>query len=386
MIPYLWICNQQQLNEVIHSYLINVNRIAIDTEFIGESYYLPKLCLIQIHSEFADTVLLIDVLSQMDLAPLFEKIVDPKIQKIIHSPKHDLAVLENFTHTKIVNVFDTQLAASFLGYGDQISLKRLLKLLLNIELSKEHQYSDWRKRPLTENQIQYAITDVYYLIHMCNQLTQQLKEKGRLEWFYEESSNLQIMRDQKYDISAKIIGRKYLKPYLHSLLKSIAETREIYSLERNIPRSIYLSDLNLIRLTLLYEKSLEASLHYLYVLEIPTDLKIMIEESIKNWIPSLEQATEKNFVTRNERVQTISEKIYQFAKTFAETHQISLPLLVTRSEINHYVKWKVQGTFDQENSLRMMKGWRYHWFGKRIENFIENELKKVEFKENQNGE
>jgi ribonuclease D len=138
--------------------LQSVNKISVDTEFYWMRTYYPILCLIQIASDVES--FLLDTLADVDYSPLVAVFEDNNIQKIMHSGSNDIPIIKKFLNCDVNNVFDTQVAAAFLGFQSQLSLKNLLKEVLDIEMEKESQFSDWRKRPLSDKQLAYAVKDV----------------------------------------------------------------------------------------------------------------------------------------------------------------------------------------------------------------------------------
>lgn len=379
MNQYQWINSEEQLSVLVNVSLKKSSKIAFDTEFVTESFYFPKLCLLQIHSEACDTVFLIDVLSGLKMDLLSEIFFNSKIEKVFHSPKHDLSILEMYFQKNIENIFDTQLAASFLGYGDQVSLKKLLKVLLNIEHLKNYQYSDWAKRPLSEEQIQYAVTDVCFLMKISDLLKEQLKEKGRYHWFQEESKQLQILRENHSNeiLVSKIKGRKWLKTSQLPLLKKLVEIREQFSIEENKPREYYLTDFHLVQLVLQNKEFNDKVNEYLQNLDLPLRLKTDIMHVLNEFSIETAQSNEFNGMKLNDVMKKLADTIFQYMREFAEIEKISLPLLVTRSEINRFVRWKVQGIGAQQKNIRFLDGWRYQLFGKEIIEKFEIVLQKL---------
>ena len=156
--------------------------ITIDTEFARDKTYFPKLCLIQIAS--ASDAVLIDPLSpELNLAPLDLILQDPNIVKVFHSAKQDLEILLLFNRHLPKNIFDTQIAASFCGFGESVSYESLVFKMLNIKVDKSSRVSDWTIRPLSVKQIDYALGDVVHLREIYLMLIKMLRHPCIVETF-----------------------------------------------------------------------------------------------------------------------------------------------------------------------------------------------------------
>lgn len=223
----------KQLNNVIEI-LKNTSQIAVDTEFYWMRTYYPELCLVQLATE--NEIFLIDTLKDLEFKKLKEIFEDKDILKIIHSATNDIPIIKRFFNCEVNNIFDTQLAATFLGFQTQSSLKTLLKEILDIEIEKESQFSDWRNRPLTQNQLNYAIKDVEYLIQLKEYLQQQLAKSEYQDFFEQELIEVQKTQFNSIEnIHAKIgnIQKFDEKTQRNAIL--IAQWRETIAQEKNIP-------------------------------------------------------------------------------------------------------------------------------------------------------
>ncbi len=181
------ISDQQALRELA-ARLSQAPAIAIDTEFVRETTYYPKLCLLQVAS--ADTIAGIDCLADLDLSPVLDVLYDPACRWVVHSARQDLEVLWNAAGRLPETLIDTQVAAALVGFTPQISLRDLLAQTLGIELDKTHTRTDWRKRPIAEAPLRYALDDVRHLLAVWAHLEARLAELGRLAWFEEDAARL----------------------------------------------------------------------------------------------------------------------------------------------------------------------------------------------------
>ena len=153
--------------------------ITLDTEFIRERTYYPQLCLIQVANE--SVIACIDPLALPDLAPLEALLADPQVLKVLHAASQDLEIFYHRMGRVPAPLFDTQVAASVLGLGEQIGYGRLVQELLGVELDKSHSRTDWSRRPLEPEQLRYAADDVRYLLQLYPRMQTELASRRRTE-------------------------------------------------------------------------------------------------------------------------------------------------------------------------------------------------------------
>ena len=168
--------------------LSGVDWFAIDTEFLREKTYYPKLCLVQIAT--MQEVACIDPQAIDDLGPLLVRLADTHITKVMHSCRQDMEIFYHLAGQAPAPVFDTQVAAPLLGHADQIGYANLVKAIAGVTLDKLHTRADWSVRPLTQAQIRYAADDVIYLVDIYRKIVAQLQALGRLDWLAEDFRQL----------------------------------------------------------------------------------------------------------------------------------------------------------------------------------------------------
>jgi ribonuclease D len=161
-------------------------RFALDTEFVGERTYLPRLCFVQVATE--EFIALVDTLAFAELGPLWDLITDPTIQKVLHAAREDLRLAYYGSGKRLPqNIFDTQVAAGLIGLPSYpLSYARLAEALMGVKLSKAETRSEWDRRPLTPAQLEYARDDVRYLLPITDKINRLLERLGRAEWMQEE--------------------------------------------------------------------------------------------------------------------------------------------------------------------------------------------------------
>jgi len=231
---------------------------AIDTEFLREKTYYPKLCLLQV--AMPDSVACIDPLALDHLDPLLDLIFDTGITKVMHSARQDMEIFYHLRGAAPAPVFDTQVAALLLGYPDQIGYGNLVREILGVDLEKLHTRADWSVRPLTQDQIGYAADDVIYLVDVYRSLHARLTERGRLEWLDEDFARLSsdaLYRNPPADAWLRVKGGSRLKGAALSVLQALAEWRESRAQQRDRPRGWILRDDALIEIARHRPASLE---------------------------------------------------------------------------------------------------------------------------------
>jgi ribonuclease D len=161
---------------------------ALDTEFIREKTYWPKLCLIQVATPLR--LACIDPLPRDSLEPLLDVLDDRSVTKVLHAAEQDLETFHHLSGRMPQPLFDTQIAAPLLGYPEQAGYARLVESVLGVKLSKGHARTDWTERPLPADALAYAADDVRYLVPLYESLHAGLAERGRLEWLADDFSDL----------------------------------------------------------------------------------------------------------------------------------------------------------------------------------------------------
>ena len=216
--------------------------VAVDTEFMRETTYWPKLCLIQAATPQAAAA--IDPLSPgLDLAPLLKVLADPAIEKVFHAARQDIEIFNNLG--VIPNpLFDTQIAAMAAGFGEQVAYDALVRQMLKNEVDKSSRFTDWARRPLSDAQLAYALADVTHLAELYPILRQRLEASGRLAWVEEEMRA--ITDPALYDVEPENAWKR-LRPRRHSarylaVFRAVAAWRERTAQVRDQPRGRILKD------------------------------------------------------------------------------------------------------------------------------------------------
>ena len=215
----------------------------VDTEFLRETTFWPKLCLIQMATQ--DDAWIIDVLADgLDLSPFFELMGDTSIVKVFHAARQDIEIIYHLANMIPHPVFDTQVAAMVCGYGDSISYDQLVQRIVGEQIDKSSRFTDWSKRPLSDKQLRYALADVTHLRDVYLALKANLDEQGRTGWVSEEMEIL--TSPSTYDMPPKDAWQRLKmrarKPRELAILKKVAEWREIMAREQDVPRGRVIRD------------------------------------------------------------------------------------------------------------------------------------------------
>ncbi len=216
--------------------------IALDTEFIRTRTFFPKLGLVQVGDPAG--CYLLDVLALSDVAPLVELLLDPDTVKVLHSCSEDLEVLQHYFGVFPRPLFDTQIAATLTGCGYSLGYQKLVKIMFDLDLPKDHTRSNWLKRPLSEEQLEYASLDVAYLLPLHEILAERLESAGRSAWAEEEFERLETVARARLDPSWgwERLKKGRLTPRQRTVLHGLSNWREQAARDRDLPRSFVLSD------------------------------------------------------------------------------------------------------------------------------------------------
>lgn len=220
-----------------HSY------VTVDTEFLRETTYYPLLCVAQMASP--DEAVVIDALAKdIDLSPFFDLMNDEKVCKVFHAARQDIEIVWNLARKIPHPIFDTQVAAMVLGYGDSISYDQLVQRITGDTLDKSNRFTDWTRRPLTDAQIVYAISDVTHLRDVYLKLAADLRERKRTEWVEAEMRILtspDTYRMEPENAWERLKSR-VRKPKELGVLIEVAAWREREAQTRDVPRGRVLKD------------------------------------------------------------------------------------------------------------------------------------------------
>jgi ribonuclease D len=242
MIDHRFIDRPQDLAELADE-LGQARELALDTEFMRERTFFPKLCLLQLAT--VRHIACIDPLALADLTPLAALLTNPAGNKVVHAARQDVeALLTRFADAP-VSLFDTQVAAALLGMQPQIGYGELVHRLLGLPLEKAHARTDWSVRPLSREQLEYAADDVRHLLPLRDILSRELEKLDRSAWFDAEMQRLETAfatRASPDEAWLRLRGLEALDPRRLAVAKALARWRELRAIHRDRPRGWILAD------------------------------------------------------------------------------------------------------------------------------------------------
>jgi len=334
--------------------------IAVDTEFMRETTYYPKLCLIQVAGTGEAAV--VDPLADgLDLQPLLDLLADKTLPKVFHAGRQDVEIFVNLG-VMPDPIFDTQIAAMAAGYGEQIAYDALMRQILRVELDKSSRFTDWARRPLSAAQLSYALADVVHLAAAFPRLKERLEKNGRLDWVSDEMADL--IDPANYDMEPenawkRLKPKRYTARYL-STFKAVAAWRERTAQTRDQPRGRILKDDAIDEIATQTPTTPDA---FERLRSVPKgfggskfgpELAAVVRQAV------LEAETYAPVVERPERQQAAPGAVIELLKVLlkarAEEAQVAPKLIATVSDLE---KLAVSDTADTP----VLTGWRRKLFG-----------------------
>lgn len=351
-------------------------RLALDTEFVGEDSFIPKLELIQVAtSEIAAVIDFPAVQTNGSLAPFWELICDPKVEKVVHAGRQDLDLFALHAGEIPKPFFDTQIAAAMLGFGAQVAYANLVQRIHGTKLDKAHTFTNWSARPLSTEQIAYAAEDVQFLLPIHTHLQKRLHALGRSEWVREEFSRLETVVGEKskepLDRYQRIRGWDTLKPKQATVLRDLAAWRETEARRRNVPRGRVLRDEVLLQLARHPPKSVDElrGLRGLHSAEIDRNGDQLIATITASLAlpPSAWPEIPRERRPEPESIGLV-ELLQAVLKARATEAKIAPTLLATSSDLQALVEaMEKKRTVD----LPLLRGWRKQLVGELLTQILE---------------
>ncbi|MDF1600410.1 ribonuclease D [Mesorhizobium sp. YIM 152430] len=234
--------DQAELEAVIAK-LEQSSFVTVDTEFIRETTFWPILCLIQMAAPGV-TALVDPLAKNIDLAPFFRLMANEKVTKVFHAARQDIEIVFHLGDMIPHPVFDTQVAAMVCGFGDSVSYDQLVQKVTGTRLDKSSRFTDWRHRPLSHKQLEYALADVTYLIEVYEYLRTELEREDRAHWLTEEMDVLTAREtyDPHPDDAWKRLKMRVRKPQELAIVQALAAWRDREARERDVPRQRVVKD------------------------------------------------------------------------------------------------------------------------------------------------
>ncbi len=336
--------------------------VTLDTEFMRETTFYSKLCLIQMASPEED-VLIDPLAAGLDLSSFFGLMRNEKVLKVLHAGRQDIEIFWHQDQCIPAPAFDTQIAAMVCGYGDSVSYEQLAHDLAKARIDKSSRFTDWSQRPLSDAQLHYARSDVTHLRDVYLALKTKLDESGRAHWLADEMRILTSPStyDMKPEDAWQRLKGRIRKPRDLALLIELSTWRELEARERNVPRSRVLKDDAVIDIVTAAPRSVEA-LGKLRSIpsgfersRVGTDILAAVEAGIARdpkTLPSLERAERRN--TNSATVELLKVLL----KMVAETEGVAPKVLANVDDLEAIAQ-------DDAAEVPALNGWRMPVFGEK---------------------
>lgn len=335
--------------------------ITVDTEFLRETTYWPRLCLIQVATD--EEAVLIDPLApNIQLAPFFALLADPNVTKVFHAARQDIEIFVKLTGAVPHNIFDTQIAASVCGFGDSASYDSLVRSICKVELDKSSRFTDWSARPLSDKQLSYALADVTWLRDIYRELRQQVEATRRWDWVEDELATLRSIDTYvvRPELAWERLKMKLNRPRDLAALKVLAQWRERRAQETDQPRSRVLKDDVIAELAAQRPLTAEA---FEKLRAVPRGFgRSSAAAEIMALLKDIEALPKSALPALPERYRGPSPKgavgdlVRVLLKAVAEQHGVAARIIATSDEIDALV-------LDDEADVPALKGWRRKLFG-----------------------
>jgi ribonuclease D len=335
--------------------------VTVDTEFLRETTFWPKLCVVQLAS--VDEAVAVDALAEgLDLTPLFELMADPKVVKVFHAARQDVEIFWHLAKLIPSPLFDTQVAAMVCGFGDQVSYSELVQTITKVGLDKSSRFTDWSRRPLSTAQIDYAIADVTYLRDIYVVLRDRLERSGRLSWLTDELQQLTSPStyEQLPDNAWERFRQRMRKPRDLAVLMEVAAWREAEAQSRDVPRSRILKDDILVELVLAAPRTPEALSN---LRSFPRGMEnsragaqilAAIEQGLARDPASLPKMDRERRSSGGATVELLKVLLRQVS----EAHGVAAKMIATVEDLDAIAA-------DDRAAVASLTGWRYQIFGEK---------------------
>jgi ribonuclease D len=336
--------------------------VTVDTEFLRETTYYPLLCVAQMASP--EEAVVIDALANgIDLAPFFALMANEGVVKVFHAARQDIEIVWNMAKTIPHPIVDTQVAAMVLGYGDSISYDQLVQRITGDTLDKSHRFTDWTRRPLSDAQVAYALSDVTHLRDVYSKLAADLDKRGRSNWVEAEMDVLTSPETYRADPERawERLKSRVRKPKELAVLIEVAAWREREAQNRDVPRGRVMKDEVIGDIAVQAPTTVERLGHL-------RSLPKGFERS--RWgdqiIEAVKRGLERDHKTlpRLERFRPAAngaatvELLKVLLRMTAERHGVAAKVIATVDDLDRIVA-------DDEADVPAMKGWRRELFGEK---------------------
>ncbi len=375
-LPFTFIDTGEQLQSVIAD-IASCKVLCIDTEFHRESTYYAEFALLQIYGN--GQCWIVDPIAIDDLSGLWDILCDSDILKVFHAGRQDIEIFVKESGRLPMPLFDTQVAAALLGYGQQVGFGNLVQRITKKALAKGESFTNWKARPLTPKQLLYAADDVIWLMPVYQHLQERLEATGRTEWLQEEQSVLTdpaTYNNDVFSIFWRVKGVTKVKGKHLAALRELAAWRECAAKSRDIPRRRMISDdaiLEIARRSSLSLNTMER------MRGINTGfIKRFGEEIIQVWqqgmdMPEADWPTQKSRRHNHTGTDLRLEMLDTLVRLKAEEGEIASSILANKSELSELASWGYRCK-DEPPEVACLHGWRYKLVGHDLLRLLRGEI------------
>ena len=336
--------------------------ITIDTEFLREKTYYPKLCLIQLSCPEKQAIAIDPLADGIDLDPLYDLLSDNAILKVFHSGRQDLEIFYNLTQHVVTPIFDTQIAAMVCGYGDSVGYEKIVRQVTGAQIDKSSQFTDWSLRPLSDKQLHYALGDVTHLVDVYLDLKAELEKRGRIDWVFQEEEILNdpaTYENDPYKCWERIKIRSP-KPKSLAVLRELAAWREMHAQRRDVPKNWVIRDDALVDMANQsptnekqlakirnVSKEMAGGKMGAHLLEV---IGKALNSDKKHW------PKPKKKPQMSAEVQAVTDILKMLLKIQSAQHDVAAKIIASAADVEA-IAW------DDNADVPALKGWRYEVFG-----------------------
>ena len=372
---FSYITNPESLHQLCEK-IAAQKLVAFDTEFVAEDSYRPELCLVQVATE--DEIAIIDPYASTDLTPFWNSLIDPNTTVIVHAGREETLFCYRATKKLIPRLFDIQIAAAFLGFEYPASYGNLVQRFTGLVLDKEETRSDWRNRPLTNQQLQYAAQDVRDLPRLFRTLSQHLLKQDRLSWLEEETKRRQeeLADFESNESWFRISGIQALSGNSLSIIRGLWIWRDAKAKERDVPPRKVLRDDLLIELARRGTSDVRRM----------TSLRGMEHRHTKQYLPELSKAIEDSLVGpvptwpkkhrygKGQPAGMLTQFLSAALAYICRTKRIAPAIVATSDDLRDFVKYRLEPQADDTPPPCLTQGWRAEIIGKELDELLAGRL------------
>ena len=372
---FSWIDNQSELDTWVES-LAHFPLIAFDTEFVSEDSYRPILCLIQVATP--DGIAVIDPLAVEDLSGFWRTLLNPEKTVVVHAGREESLFCYRATECQIPNLFDVQVAAGFLGMEYPASYGKVVHRIVGKTLDKEETRSDWRLRPLSRHQLEYAAQDVRDLLDIYQSLSDRLRKHNRLEWLIDET---RIRQAELYAFESsenwhRLSGISSLSGQSLSVARGLWNWRDSLAKEKNVPPRRILRD------DLLVELARRGSFDHKHL----ASLRGMEYRNTRSWIPAISDVIQNSLQTpppiwpkkqrygKGQPPGMLTQFLSAAMAYICHQKHISPMLVATSDDLRDFVQFRLDPHANTQEPPTLLQGWRAELVGRELDDLLAGNL------------